>query len=677
MFVGTETGTLGESLRAKVPVRSATGEVIGAASVGILETELEAALREDLPVLAAWLGGAAAVGVALSVLVARLVRRRTHGLSPEQIEGLLQAREAILHGVREGVVAVDAGRVVLANEQCVRLLGLPGDPTGSRAVDVLDPSVLALLEADEHAVDAPVLVGERLLLAGRSDAVVEGRPVARVLSLRDRTEVSEALRELDGQRSLTATLRAQAHEFANNLHVVQGLIDLGRPEDARAFIDRVGGGGDLVPGDGLARLGDSAVAALLIAKAATARERGSRLRLDPASRVERADDDVLTALGNLVDNALDACGTGADVVVLVVVDDEGSLVRVDDDGPGVPAEARERVFDVGVTTKPGGTAGRGIGLALVRRAALRRGGDATVAVSPAGGARVEVRMPPLPAAARRRPGALRPGVGGPVRGPVGSRRRRARAAGPAVARRRCGRARGERPRAASVTVLVVDDDESVAAVHRGYTDSVPGFRVVGVVHRGVDVLPAVRDLRPDLVLLDVHLPDVLRHGGAAPAARRGPRRRRHRRDRGARGRHRARGHGRRGRALPGQAVRAGRVPRAAAWPTPSTGPGCGAPTPSPTRPRSTGCSRAASAPRPRRRCPRACRPGPWPSSSRPCARTPPPTCPPPRWPSAAASPGSSARRYLEHLEHEGQAAVLPRYGGAGRPENGYRWAAGV
>ena len=33
----------------------------------------------------------------------------------------------------------------------------------------------------------------------------------------------------------------------------------------------------------------------------------------------------------------------------------------------------------------------------------------------------------------------------------------------------------------------------------------------------------------------------------------------------------------------------------------------------------------------------------------------------------------SARRYLEHLERTGRAAVFPRYGGTGRPENGYRW----
>jgi two-component system CitB family sensor kinase len=393
VFVGTETGTLGESLRAKVPVRDADGRVIGAASVGILESQLDAAFREDVPVLLLWLTGAAALGVVLSVLVARLVVRRTHGLEPEEIAHLLQAREAMLHGIREGVVAVDDGTVVLANEQAVRLLDLDEDPTGRPARAVLDPAVVALLQDEDADADRPLLVGERLLLANRSDAVVRGRRVASVLSLRDRTEVSAALRELDGQRSLTATLRAQAHEFANNLHVVHGLIDLGRPDEAKAYIDRVGGGGDLVTGDGLRRLGDPATAALLLAKAATARERGARLRLHPDSELERGDDDALTALGNLVDNALDAVGQGGHVEVLVAGDDHRLLVRVDDDGPGVDAADRERVFEVGVSSKGEGTAGRGIGLALVRRAAERRGGTVAVDASPLGGARFEVVLP--------------------------------------------------------------------------------------------------------------------------------------------------------------------------------------------------------------------------------------------------------------------------------------------
>ncbi|MGY2001788.1 response regulator [Blastococcus sp. SYSU DS1024] len=59
-----------------------------------------------------------------------------------------------------------------------------------------------------------------------------------------------------------------------------------------------------------------------------------------------------------------------------------------------------------------------------------------------------------------------------------------------------------------VRVLVVDDDFAVASVHRGYVESVPGFEVVGEVHRGAQALAAVHGLRPDLVLLDVYLPDI-------------------------------------------------------------------------------------------------------------------------------------------------------------------------
>lgn len=61
---------------------------------------------------------------------------------------------------------------------------------------------------------------------------------------------------------------------------------------------------------------------------------------------------------------------------------------------------------------------------------------------------------------------------------------------------------------ARIRVLVVDDDPAVAAVHRGFVDATPGFAAVGVVHRGAEVPAAVRSLSPDLVLLDVHMPDV-------------------------------------------------------------------------------------------------------------------------------------------------------------------------
>lgn len=57
-------------------------------------------------------------------------------------------------------------------------------------------------------------------------------------------------------------------------------------------------------------------------------------------------------------------------------------------------------------------------------------------------------------------------------------------------------------------VLVVDDDFMVARVHRKYVERVPGFEVVGEARTGAEALAAVREHRPDLVLLDIYLPDM-------------------------------------------------------------------------------------------------------------------------------------------------------------------------
>ena len=57
------------------------------------------------------------------------------------------------------------------------------------------------------------------------------------------------------------------------------------------------------------------------------------------------------------------------------------------------------------------------------------------------------------------------------------------------------------------TVLVVDDDFRVASVHVGFVEAVPGFRVVGQAGSAAEALRQARELHPDLVLMDVYLPD--------------------------------------------------------------------------------------------------------------------------------------------------------------------------
>jgi response regulator of citrate/malate metabolism len=59
-----------------------------------------------------------------------------------------------------------------------------------------------------------------------------------------------------------------------------------------------------------------------------------------------------------------------------------------------------------------------------------------------------------------------------------------------------------------INVLIVDDDFMVAKVHAGFVRQTPGFAVAGVAHTGTQAIAEARRLRPDLVLLDVHLPDI-------------------------------------------------------------------------------------------------------------------------------------------------------------------------
>jgi len=399
-YVGTQTGTLGRSWRVKVPVRDRGGEIIGTASVGTLEQELRAELLDDLPALIAWLVGAVVLGTLGAVYVSRVVWRRIYRLEPEEIAALLETRDAMLHGIGEGVVAVDdRERIALVNDEAVRLLGIPADCEGRAAEDVLEPGLTALLRADEVAGGGQlVLAGERVLVAQRNQALVESRPVGVVLILRDRTELHTVLRDLDGARDLTQALRAQAHEFSNRMHIISGLIELGRTDDAMEFISRTGKGGALTKGSVARAVEDPDLVALLLAKITTGEERGVEVRVDPeSSAMSDGTADLVTIVGNLIDNAVDATGPGGAVDVAVRHSTDAVTVTVADDGPGVPEAERERIFDAGVSTKgPAGASSRGIGLALVTRIVERRGGSVQVQRAASGGARFVVRLPHAP-----------------------------------------------------------------------------------------------------------------------------------------------------------------------------------------------------------------------------------------------------------------------------------------
>lgn len=422
VYVGTQTGTLGESWRVKVPIFD-DAEVIGQVSVGILESELRAEFLGGLGGLLAALAAAALVGVVGSAWIGRVIRRRIYGLEPDEIRAMLETREAMLHGIREGLVAVDdRGRLVLINDAAARLLAVqePERVLGLPVEDVLDRELARFIASGEDR-ETPVLSGERVLLVHGDRVRVDGRDIGSIAILRDRTELETMLRELEGAQGLAEGLRAQSHEFSNKLHVVSGLLELGHVDAAIAFIQRVGSGGALSTLDEHDGIADVETAALVLAKRSRAQELGLRLEVEPDSHLEAVADaaqrtDLVTVLGNLVDNAIEACTLGGRIGLSIRDDVEDGMlvVRVDDDGPGVPPERRAAIFEPDVSGKAPapGKARRGIGLTIVQRVAARLGGGVLVEESPAGGARFVVRLPwrgagePDPHAAAGKPDAL-------------------------------------------------------------------------------------------------------------------------------------------------------------------------------------------------------------------------------------------------------------------------------
>ena len=401
-YMGIQTGTLGTSARAKTPIFDGTGRVVGIVSVGFLETELWKQLLSDLPQLGLYLLVAVALGVIGSLLLARHLKGQTFGLEPQEIAALLEQREASLHGIREGTVATDQeGRITLINDEARRLLRLPNDVQGRRLIDVLPPGrVRDVLTGEVIGADEVVLAADRVLVVSRMPVVVRDRKIGYVATFRDRTELESLLRELDNARSVSEALRAQAHDFSNRLHTIAGLIELGRLEEAMQLTTESSSVSQELTESLLERVGDPVLGALLLGKSAVAAERGIQFRLSPESRLDGDAGhprDLITVVGNLIDNALDAVASSPNgasrwVEVSIRQDDGDVVIKVHDSGPGIGVEDTELIFSEGYTTKLAGSGSRrGLGLALVKQVAARRGGE--VSVVNHGGAMFTVRLP--------------------------------------------------------------------------------------------------------------------------------------------------------------------------------------------------------------------------------------------------------------------------------------------
>jgi two-component system CitB family sensor kinase len=382
----TYTGTLGPSVRAVVPVVDG-GRVVGLVSVGRTVAAVARDLTRQLPVVLGAVALALVLAGAGSYLVSRWLRRTTHDLGSAELVRRNEYYDAVLHAVREGMLLLDReGRVQLVNDEARRLLALPDDAIGG-AIDGLGlPAPLGeALAAGVARADEIHLTADRIVVVNQQQARWAGRRLGTVVTLRDHTELRALVSELATVRGFADSLTAQAHEAANQLHTVISLIELGRAEEALDFATAELTVAQHVTDAVLGAIAVPELAALVVAKVAEAGEHGVDLRLERGARVpdgltDRRD--LITIVGNLIDNAVDAARSAPAprwVSLGGAVRGDEAVLRVADSGPGLDPATAERAFTRGWSTKEARDGRpRGLGLALVGRAVRRAGGSVGV-----------------------------------------------------------------------------------------------------------------------------------------------------------------------------------------------------------------------------------------------------------------------------------------------------------
>nr|WP_284711008.1 sensor histidine kinase [Brevibacterium sp. XM4083] len=315
--VTQEAGTLGSTVRAKVPIYSSTedGTVVGEVSVGIHTSVLNADLRREFIALGSVTVLALGIGIFASFALGRRLRRETLGVGPEELAEMARDQGAVLRGLDDGVLGFDSdNELTLSNAAARDLLAGDADIDDERrrTIDDVPQAIRTMMvEAPERgALRRRVSVGDKILLATAVRVRRDGVEVGGVVTLRDETTMLTMARQLESVTAMAEALRAQRHEFANRLHTVLGLVDTGATDEAHSYLESILGTGPLTtPVEGIETITDPYLRAVLEAKGTTAAEAGVSVRVAPDSLVvgQVTDpEDVTLVLGNLIDNAVRA-----------------------------------------------------------------------------------------------------------------------------------------------------------------------------------------------------------------------------------------------------------------------------------------------------------------------------------------------------------------------------------
>lgn len=402
-YVSKAVGTLGPSMRGKVPIFANSGKVIGVVSVGYLQETVESVTEGYLQRVLLWVFGLFLFGGIGTWLIARNVKQSIFGLEPVEIARLFRERNAILDSIREGVVAInDKGQVTMLDHEAAKILKIPPESGIGTSIESILPQtrMLEVLKSGEEQFDQEMIIGDIEVIVNRVPIWQNDRVAGVVSSFRRKDEIDRMAQELTQIQEYSEVLRTQTHEYSNKLHTLAGLIQLGSHQEALDLIGRETSGYQELLGTLAETVPEPLLSAIILGKYNRAQELRVIFQLDPESRMidipkKINREKIVTILGNLLENALEAAQentSGKRMVQLSMTDFGNDLIfEVEDSGSGIEDESVDLSLQHGFTTKSG--TGRGIGLSLVHENLKYLGGHLTVVRSSLGGMRFTIYIP--------------------------------------------------------------------------------------------------------------------------------------------------------------------------------------------------------------------------------------------------------------------------------------------
>lgn len=401
-YVSKATGSLGPSLRGKVPIISAQGKIIGVVSVGFLLEDIE----DTIEFLGIRILGIAALGLLLgtlgSIYLARNIKKKMFGLEPEEISVLYKERDAVIQSVREGILVVNKkGQISMMNQAAYEILSLPlgYKVVGKPVADIIPHStILEVLYTGEEQFDRQMVVRGKKIIANRLPVKSGHEVIGVVSSFRLKSELDQLTDELSQAKRYTEALRAQTHEFHNLLYTLSGLLQLESYEQALELIHKETADQQDIVQFIMKKLHDPWLGGILLGFYNRSRELKVQFILDRESSLKKLPEHIdssaiVSILGNLITNAFEAVEKTEEKIVRLFVTDLGDdiLFEVEDSGYGVPDELLPLIFKRGYSTKEGEK--RGLGLARIKELVEELDGSIAIEKGDLGGALFIVALP--------------------------------------------------------------------------------------------------------------------------------------------------------------------------------------------------------------------------------------------------------------------------------------------